>query len=161
MNRFHAILARRAVEFGADGAEARRQFYSEVRTQLDEIIARADPPMSAYQRLKQMQELEEAIADVERHIETLLARNGVSQPVSPARQQGQPQTATTPPGHGTPLPPRQGRNVDELLHEYEESRLSFGIIMAIIGGLAMLLVIGVIIALDPSSLDVLRRNPGQ
>lgn len=59
------------------------------------------------------------------------------------------------------MPPRQGRNVDELLHEYEESRLSFGIIMAIIGGLAMLLVIGVIIALDPSSLDVLRRNPGQ
>jgi len=46
-------------------------------------------------------------------------------------------------------------------YEYEESRLSFGIIMAIIGGLAVLMVIGVIIALDPSTLDILKRNPGQ
>ncbi|MCB1479177.1 MAG: hypothetical protein KDJ62_09960 [Rhodobiaceae bacterium] len=159
MNRFHAILARRAVELGPDNADARQELYAQTRTHLDQLIARADPPMSAYQRLKQMQELEDAIKDIEGNIDRLFAAR---QP-QPPRQQPPAYQPPQPPHGGTltQLPPRQGRNVDELLNEYEESRLSFGIIMAIIGGLAVLMIIGVIIALDPSSLDILRRNPGQ
>ena len=160
MNRFHAILARRAVELGPDNADARQELYARTRTQLDQLIARADPPMSAYQRLMQMQELETAINDIEANIDRLFAARHAPPPPPPQQPPQQPQHMP-PGGTLTQLPPRQGRNVDELLHEYEESRLSFGIIMAIIGGLAVLMVIGVIIALDPSSLDILRRNPGQ
>ena len=105
----------------------------------------------------QMQELETAISDIEANIDRLFAMRSRQAPKAPPYQPPQ----RPPEGTLTQLPPRQGRNVDELLHEYEESRLSFGIIMAIIGGLAVLMVIGVIIALDPSTLDILKRNPGQ
>ncbi|MCB1482463.1 MAG: hypothetical protein KDJ55_10930 [Rhodobiaceae bacterium] len=157
MNRFHAILARRAVELGPDNAGARQELYAATRAHLDQLIAQSNPPMSAYQRLMQMQELETAISDIEANIDRLFAMRSRQAPKAPPYQPPQ----RPPEGTLTQLPPRQGRNVDELLHEYEESRLSFGIIMAIIGGLAVLMVIGVIIALDPSTLDILKRNPGQ
>ncbi|MCB1472087.1 MAG: hypothetical protein KDJ68_04180 [Rhodobiaceae bacterium] len=155
MNRFHAILAKRLSVLDPEDREARQQLYARVRSELDRLIAASNPPLSAYQRLKRMQDLEIAITDVEEQVEKSLAarRAQGEQPYA------QPQLPA--PGASTPLPPRQGRNVDELVDDQAGGPLSLGVIATIIVALVLLMLIGVIIALDPSTLDILKRNPGQ
>ena len=170
MNRFYAILSKRAQAIGPADEAGRKALYAQVRAQLDTLIDGADPPMSTYQRLMQMQALETAIADVEAEMTRITAPAEEDEPRGAMarlmRRKPPPPPAAEPdlrPAQDsdlrTAIPPRQGRKVEDILETDPDAQLSFGVIIVIIGGLFLLLLIGVVIALDPSSFDLLNRNP--
>ncbi len=173
MNRYYAILSKRAHALGSNNEPGRKALYAQVRAQLDKMIDAADPPMSTYQRLMQMQALETAIADVEAEVRRTNAaaeekRAAAARRAQEQREQaakGDPSATGGDTGHAqtagssTPMPPRQGRKVEEILEDDPDAQLSPGLIIVIIGSLFLLMLIGVVIALDPSSFDLLGQNP--
>ncbi|MEJ8575014.1 hypothetical protein [Microbaculum marinum] len=93
MDRYYAILARSIAATGRDDVEARQAVYAHVRSELDRLIATAEPKMPASEQIAHQSALEQAIARTE---EEFAARGAEVTPQHSAAQAGRAAQAGNP-----------------------------------------------------------------